>query len=42
MKDQIAQAKAYLVAENTRMAAERAKLDAQAYQLMLDQNAQTM
>ena len=39
MKDQIAQAKADLAAENTRMGAERAELDAQAYRLMLDQNA---
>ena len=39
VKDQIAQAKADLAAENTRMAAEQAELDAQAYQLMLDQNA---
>ena len=38
VKDQIAQAKADLAAENTRMATERAELDAQAYWLMLDQN----
>ena len=37
--DQIAQAKANLAVEDTRMAAERAELDAQAYRLMLDQNA---
>ena len=39
VKDQIAQAKADLAAEDTRMAAERAELDAQAYRLMLDQSA---
>ena len=39
MKDQITQAKADLAAENTRMATERAELEAQAYRLMLDQNA---
>ena len=36
VKDQIAQAKADLAAEDTRMATERAELDAQAYRLMLD------
>ena len=39
VKDQITQAKADLAAEDTRMAAERAELDAQAYRLMLDQSA---
>ena len=39
VKDQITQAKADLAAEDTRMAAERAALDAQAYRLMLDQIA---
>ena len=39
VKDQITQAKADLAAEDTRMAAERAALDAQAYRLMLDQSA---
>ena len=39
VKDQIAQAKADLAAEDTRMAAEQAALDAQAYRLMLDQSA---
>ena len=39
VKDQIAQAKVDLAAENTRMATERAELEAQAYRLMLDQNA---
>ena len=39
VKEQITQAKADLVAEDTRMAAERAALDAQAYRLMLDQSA---
>ena len=39
VKDQIAQAKADLAAKDTRMAAERAELDAQAYRLMLDQSA---
>ena len=38
VKDQITQAKADLAAEDTRMAAERAALDAQAYRLMLDQS----
>ena len=36
VKDQITQAKADLAAENTKMAMERAELDAQAYRLMLD------
>ena len=36
VKEQITQAKADLAAEDTRMAAERAALDAQAYKLMLD------
>ena len=36
VKEQITQAKADLAAEDTRMAAERAALDAQAYRLMLD------
>src|SRR3954466_8293054 len=39
VREQINQAKADLAAEETRMAAERAALDAQAYRLMLDQNA---
>ena len=39
VKEQIVQAKADLAAEKDRMAAERAALDAQAYKLMLDQNA---
>ena len=39
MKDQIAKAKADLAAENPRMATERAELEAQAYQIRLDQNA---
>ena len=39
MKDQITQAKADLVAENARMAIERAELEAQAYRLRLDQSA---
>ena len=39
VKDQITQAKADLAAEDTRMAAERAALDAQAYRPMLDQSA---
>ena len=39
VREQIAQAKADLAAEKDRMAAERATLDAQAYKLMLDQNA---
>ena len=46
MRDEIAQAKEELNVENTRMAEERAALDAQAqriqsesYRLMLDQNA---
>ena len=38
VKEQITQAKTDLVAEDTRMAAERAALDAQAYRLMLDQS----
>ena len=38
VKDQIAQAKADLAAEDTRMAAEQGELDAQAYRLMLDQS----
>src|SRR3954462_1530333 len=37
--EQITQAKADLAAEDTRVTAERAALDAQAYRLMLDQNA---
>ena len=37
--DQITQAKADLAAENTRMATERAELEARAYRLMLDQSA---
>ena len=39
VKEQITQAKADLAAEDTRMAMERAALDAQAYRLMLDQSA---
>ena len=39
VKEQITQAKTDLAAEDTRMAAERAALDAQAYKLMLDQSA---
>src|SRR3954463_15051165 len=39
VREQIQQAKADLAAEETKMAAERAALDAQAYKLMLDQNA---
>ena len=39
VKEQITQAKTDLAAEDTRMAAERAALDAQAYRLMLDQSA---
>ena len=39
VKDQITQAKADLAGENTRMATERAELEAQAYRLMLDQSA---
>ena len=39
VKEQITQAKADLAAEDTRMATERAALDAQAYRLMLDQSA---
>ena len=39
VKDQIAQAKAGLAAENARMAMERAELEAQAYRIRLDQNA---
>ena len=39
VKEQITQAKADLVAEDTRMATKRAALDAQAYRLMLDQSA---
>ena len=39
MKNQITQAKADLAAEDTRIAAERAALDAQAYRIMLDQSA---
>ena len=38
VKEQITQAKADLAVEDTRMAAERAALDAQAYRLMLDQS----
>lgn len=38
VKDHITQAKVDLAAEDTRMAAERAELDAQAYRLMLDQS----
>ena len=40
VKDQITQAKADLVAEDTRIAAERAALDAQAYRIMLDQSVE--
>ena len=36
LKDQIAQAKADLAAENARMATERAELEAQAYRIRLD------
>ena len=36
VRDQITKAKADLAAENARMTAERAALDAQAYWLMLD------
>src|SRR3954463_9274688 len=39
VREQINQAKADLAAEEVRMTAERAALDAQAYKLMLDQNA---
>ena len=39
VREQIVQAKADLAAEKDRMAAERAALDAQAYKLLLDQNA---
>ena len=39
VREQIVQAKADLAAEKDRMAVERAALDAQAYKLMLDQNA---
>ena len=39
VKEQITQAKTDLAAEDTRMAAERAALDTQAYRLMLDQSA---
>ena len=39
VKEQITQAKADLAGEDTRMATERAALDAQAYRLMLDQSA---
>ena len=39
VKEQIIQAKADLAVENARMTTERATLDAQAYRLMLDQNA---
>ena len=39
VKEQITQARADLAAEDARMTAERAALDAQAYRLMLDQNA---
>ena len=38
VKDQITQAKADLAAEDTRIAAEQAALDAQAYRIMLDQS----
>ena len=41
VKDQITQEKADLAAEDTRMAAEQATLDAQAYRIMLDQSAST-
>src|SRR4051812_5468109 len=39
VREQITQAKVELAAEEVRMTAERAALDAQAYKLMLDQNA---
>ena len=39
VKDQIAQAKADLAAENARMATEQTELEAQAYRIRLDQNA---
>ena len=39
VREQITQTKADLAAEDTRMATKRAALDAQAYRLMLDQNA---
>src|SRR3954466_729158 len=39
VREQITQAKAGLAAEEARMTAERAALDAQAYRLMMDQNA---
>ena len=39
VKDQIVQANVYLAAENARMTARQAELDAQSYRLMLDQNA---
>ena len=39
VKEQITQAKVDLAAEDTRMAAQWAALDAQAYRLMLDQSA---
>src|SRR3954470_3178076 len=39
VREQVHQAKADLAAEETKMATERAALDAQAYKLMLDQNA---
>ena len=39
VREQITHAKADLAAEDARMTAERAALDAQAYRLMLDQNA---
>src|SRR3954464_15055158 len=39
VREQIQQAKADLAAEEARIAAERAALDAQAYKLLLDQNA---
>ena len=39
VKDHITQAKADLAAEDTRIAAEWAALDAQAYRIMLDQSA---
>ena len=38
VKEQITQAKADRAVEDTRMTAERAALDAQAYRLMLDQS----
>ena len=41
VKDQITQAKADLAAEDTRIAAERAALDAQAYRIMLDRVRRT-